>query len=294
MKEKVGLIGAGIMGKLMVDHMVAGGYDVYVSDPDSYSQEYCKKAGATVLENNVELAKTVNRIIVSLANPKISIAVATEIAPFVGKDHIILETSTTTPDMSEKIADIYKDTGAVFCESSILGKPIAVGEWVIPAGGNAEAIKEMEPILLTFAKKVERVGDIGASNKLKLLNNTMYAVINACICEVMAVADNVGVDKTKFYDIVSNSAAATNCGLFKETAYRIAINKFDEPTATNELICKDNYCGVALAKSAGITPLIANTVLMQYENAVSWGYAKEDDSVLYKYFKQVYAPLKEK
>ena len=63
MKEKVGLIGAGIMGKLMVDHMVAGGYDVYVSDPDSYSQEYCKKAGATVLENNVELAKTVNRII---------------------------------------------------------------------------------------------------------------------------------------------------------------------------------------------------------------------------------------
>jgi 3-hydroxyisobutyrate dehydrogenase-like beta-hydroxyacid dehydrogenase len=293
MKEKVGLVGAGIMGKLMVDHMVAAGYDVYVSDPNPVSQEYCKKAGATVVENNVEIAKNVKKIIISLANPKISIAVAKELAPVVGKGHIILETSTTTPDISETIAEIYKDTGAVFCESSILGKPIVCGEWVIPAGGCADAIEEMKPILLTFAKKVERVGDIGASNKLKLLNNTMYAVINACICEVMAVADNVGVDKMKFYEIVSNSSAATNCGLFKETAYRIAIDKYDEPTATNELIRKDNHCGVALAQSVGMTPLIANTVLSQYENAVSCGYAKEDDSVLYKYFKQVYAPRKD-
>ncbi len=289
MSEKIGLIGAGIMGRLMVDHMVEAGYEVYVSDPSAEAQEYCKKAGATVVENATELAKTVNKIIVCLAKPAISIAVAKELAAVVGEGHIILETSTTTPDVSETIAEIFKDTGAVFAESSILGKPVACGEWVMPAGGDAEAIKAMEPFLLTFSKKVERVGDIGASNKLKLLNNTMYAVINAIICEVMAVADAAGVDKLKFYDIVANSAAATNCGLFKETGYRIAIDKFDEPTAMNELICKDNRCGVALANSVGIHPYIASTVLNLYENSVSCGYDVEDDSVLYKYFKQIYA-----
>ena len=290
MKEKVGLIGAGIMGRLMVEHMVDAGYEVYVSDPDPRTQEHCREKGAVIVSNNVELVKTVKKVLVSLSNPKISLMVAGEIAPHVGEGHIIFETSTTTPEYSYQIADIFKDTGAVFVESSILGKPIAVGEWVIPAGGDAEAIKEMTPVLLTFAKKVERVGDIGASNKLKLLNNTMYAVINACICEVMTVADRVGMDKMKFYDIVANSAAATNCGLFRETGYRIAIDKYDDPTATNELIRKDNACGVALAQGVGITPIIANTVLTQYNNAVSCGYAKEDDSVLYKYFQQMYAP----
>lgn len=288
--NKVGLIGAGIMGKLMIDHMVNAGYEVYVSDPNPISQEYARNAGATVVANNVELVNTVKKVIISLASPKISIAVAKEIAPHVGKGHIVFETSTTTPDISETIAGILKDTGATFVESSILGKPVSCGEWVIPAGGDEKAIEEMTPILMTFAKKVERVGDIGASNKLKLLNNTMYAVINAIICEVMAVADNAGVDKMKFYEIVSNSAAATNCGLFKETGYRIAIDKYDEPTATNNLIRKDNTCGVELAKSVGITPVIANTVLTQYENAVNCGYADEDNSILYKYFKQMYAP----
>lgn len=292
--EKIGLIGAGIMGKLMIDHMVGAGYEVYVSDPSPVSQEYAKNAGATVVANNVELVGIVKKVIVSLANPKISIAVANEIAPHVGEGHIIFETSTTTPDISYKIADIFKDTGAVFVESSILGKPVACGEWVIPAGGDAAAIEAMTPVLMTFSKKVERVGDIGASNKLKLLNNTMYAVINAIICEVMAVADNAGVDKMKFYEIVANSSAATNCGLFKETGYRIAIDKYDDPTATNALIKKDNTCGVELAKSVGITPIIANTVLTQYENAVNCGYADEDDSVLYKYFKQMYAPRADK
>ena len=38
MSEKVGLIGAGIMGRLMVEHMVNAGYEVYVSDPDPKTQ----------------------------------------------------------------------------------------------------------------------------------------------------------------------------------------------------------------------------------------------------------------
>ena len=44
--NKVGLIGAGIMGKLMIDHMVNAGYEVYVSDPNPVSQEYARNAGA--------------------------------------------------------------------------------------------------------------------------------------------------------------------------------------------------------------------------------------------------------
>lgn len=290
MKETVGLIGVGIMGKLMVDRMLEHGYKLVVYDPDPAAQEFCRVRNVTVAKDNAALAGKAQKIIVSVANPKISIAIAKELAPVVGPGHIVLETSTVTPDISFAIAEIYQGTGAVFVESSILGKPIACGQWVMPAGGDASAIKAMEPILLSFASRVIRAGDIGASNTIKVLNNTMYSVINACICEVMAIADNAGVDKKAFYDIVANSAAATNCGLFREVGLRIAEGRFDQPDATNELIRKDNTCGVAFAKSVGISPLIAGVVLMQYDNAVECGYAKEDNAIMYRYFKQIYAP----
>lgn len=289
MSEKVGLVGGGIMGRLMVEKMVAQGYEVFVSDPSPAAQEICKKAGAQIVPGNEELASVCEKILVSLPSPKICLAVAKQLAGCVKKGQIIMETSTNTPENSIEISHQYDGTGAIFLEASILGKPVSVGKWVMPVGGDEAAVKEMEPILLTFAQRVERVGAVGSSSTLKLLNNTMYAVINACICEVMAVADNAGVDKKKFYDIVANSNAATNCGLFKETGYRIAIDKYDDPSVTNAVVRKDNACGVELAKSVGITPVIANLVLSIYDNAVSCGYADEDDSVLYKYFRQIYA-----
>ena len=83
----------------------------------------------------------------------------------------------------------------------------------------------------------------------------------------MAIADAMGVDKKTFYDAVTNSGAATVSPLFRDVARRIVDGKFDEPTFTLELLCKDTGLAIQMAKNAGFSPLITGFVQHYNEEA---------------------------
>ena len=80
-------------------------------------------------------------------------------------------------------------------------------------------------------------------------------------------------------------------GLFKETGARIAEDRYGSPTFTVELLCKDAGLGIEMAKSAGVTPLIAGFVQTLNENAKGKGYADKDTSVLADVFEQFYSKI---
>jgi 3-hydroxyisobutyrate dehydrogenase-like beta-hydroxyacid dehydrogenase len=181
--------------------------------------------------------------------------------------------------------------GASYVDAPILGRPSASGNWLLPCGGTEEAIEYASPALLTFAKKVVRVGEIGAGNALKLLNQLMFSVINGVSAEVMALTEVVGIDKKAFYDVVANSGAATVSGLFKETARRIVSEEYDNPTFTVELLCKDAALGIQMTKDAGVTPLIAGFVQIINENAKGKGLAKQDTSAITKVFSEHFSKI---
>lgn len=288
MSKKVGLIGVGIMGKLMIEKLQANGYTVIASDPSVGAQEFCKEKGVEVASSNADLASKVNRIVCCLPNPAISIAVAKELVGHVTSDHIVMEVSTVMPSVSVEIGEIYKASEATFVEGAILGRPAAVGNWTIIAGGDEEAIKVMEPIHLSYASRVVRAGDVGSANGIKVLNNTMFCIFNAAIAEVFVIAENAGVDQKAFYEIVANSQAATNCGVFREIGRRIVEDRYEQPDATMFLAKKDNGCGVSVAHDNGISPLIATTSLMAFENAVSTGLGDLDSAAIYQYLRSIY------
>ena len=160
----------------------------------------------------------------------------------------------------------------------------------MPAGGEPECIAYAGPVFACFARQAVHVGDHGAGNVFKLLNQLMFSVINGISAEAMALAGALGVDKKVFFDVVSKSGAATVSGLFCETAGRIAEDRYEDPTFTIELLCKDAGLGIQMAKDAGITPLIASYVQEINEDARdNKGLAKKDTSALAQVFEQQYA-----
>jgi 3-hydroxyisobutyrate dehydrogenase-like beta-hydroxyacid dehydrogenase len=197
-----------------------------------------------------------------------------------------VDTSTVSPQTSQKGAEMIAVKGASYVDAPILGRPSAAGNWLLPSGGSEKAIEFATPALLTFAKKVVRVGDTGSGNALKLLNQLMFSVINCVSAEVMALTEVVGIDKKAFYETVAGSDAATVSGLFKETARRVVSEEYDNPTFTVELLCKDAGLGIQMAKDAGVTPLIAGFVQMINENAKGKGLAKQDTSAIAKVFEE--------
>jgi 3-hydroxyisobutyrate dehydrogenase-like beta-hydroxyacid dehydrogenase len=163
--------------------------------------------------------------------------------------------------------------------------------WLLPVGGSAAHIDRARPYLETFAKSVVRVGESGAGNAFKLLNQLMFSVINGISAEVMALTDVLGIDRQTFYSVISESGAATVSGLFKETATRMVNDRYESPNFTIELMCKDAGLGLQMAKNAGVSPLISGFVQSLNENAKGRGLAKQDTSSLTKLFREYYSEI---
>lgn len=287
--ETVGLAGVGTMGKCMLDRLMAAGFKVAAYDVFPAASAYAEGKGAAVVASPAELAREAKLIIMSLpAQPQVFDVISGEkgLMDALTEEHVVVDTSTVSPQTSQKGAQMVAAKGAGYVDAPILGRPSAVGNWLLPSGGSEGAIEYATPALLTFAKKVVRVGDTGSGNAVKLLNQLMFSVINCVSTEVMALTGLVGIDKKVFYDVVANSDAATVSGLFRETGRRIVSGEYDNPTFTVELLCKDAGLGIEMSKDAGVTPLIAGYVQMLNENAKGKGLAKQDTSAITKIFEE--------
>lgn len=290
--KAVGVLGVGRMGKNMVDLLLANGFEVHAFDPFPPALEYAKNAGAVTHSSPAELAKSVKLIIMSLPKPQHVFSVIKDengMLDVLTPEHILVDTSTVSPQTTRDAAALVAPKGTKYVDSPVLGRPSAAGKWFLPSGGDAEAIELATPALLCFAKNVKRVGDNGAGNALKLLNQLMFSAINAISTEVMALTEKVGIDKKTFFEVVSASGAATVSGLFCEVAKTIVEDTFDQPAFTVELLCKDAGLGIQMAKDAGINPLVAGFVQMLNENARDQGLANLDTSAMTKLFDKMYS-----
>lgn len=292
--EQIGLVGCGRMGCCMLERVLAVGYQVTVYDKFPAAAQRAAAMGAKVADTPAQLARQATVILMSLPGP-----VQLEEVLFgedglkggVGSDHVIVDTSTVDPQTTRRNAQGIMETGAAYLDCPILGRPSATGKWMLPTGGNEQALEHVKPVLLTFAANAIPVGGPGAGNALKLLNQMMFSCINAISSEVMAICDHVGIDKDVFYDTVASSSAATVSGLFREVGKCIVNEAYDAPAFTVDLLIKDTKLALQMAKEANAPSLLAGTAQMYNELASANGLGAQDTSALFKLFDRHYQQL---
>ncbi len=290
MEEKVvGLIGVGKMGKLMMGRLQKNGYTVVACDALPAAKEYIKEQGAVPAETGADVARQARIILMSLPKPAHVLSMVQNMLDELTEDHVLVDTSTVDPLTSQKNAElVFSAKKAGYVDAPILGRPMAIGSWMMPVGGQSQFIDKAEPVLLNFVTKLARVGGPGCGNAIKILNNTMFSTINGISAEIMEIAYKCGVDINVFYETIAGSSAGTVSGLFRENGRRICDDRYDDPDFTIELMCKDAGLGLHMAKASGIHPVITSTVLALNENARDNGFAHMDTSAMYLYFKKLY------
>jgi len=290
--ETIGLIGCGRMGICMLEVMLKGGFKVVAYDAFEQAKERAAAMGASLAASPKDLAQKVDIVIMSLPGPVQieQVLFADEgIVHGLGKGKVVVDTSTVDPKTTRDNAErLEQATGSAYLDCPILGRPSATGKWMLPTGGSKDALEYAKPALLTFAANAISVGDHGAGNALKLLNQMMFTCINAISSEVMAVAAHVGVDPKVFYDTVASSSAATVSGLFREVGKSILNNDFDHPAFTVDLLIKDTKLALQMAKDSDAPSVIAGFAHMYTELAHANGHGNEDTSAVYKVFAKQY------
>ena len=195
---------------------------------------------------------------------------------------IIVDLSTVDPGTTRRMAALAGDKGIGYLDAPVLGRPASVGMWALPVGGRAEDLERCRPILAAVAARIMHIGESGAGNKIKLLNQLMFAAINAMTAEMMAVAERAGVPPTLLYETITFSQAGTVSNLFIELGKTLISGIYDEPTFSVDLLCKDVRLAIDMAKDHDAPPLLAGLIQFLNETARAQGFGPQDTAVMWK------------
>ena len=289
--ENIGIIGTGVMGLTVAEKIIAAGHNLTVYDVFADAARRAGDLGANVAQTPKEVAQKSDIILLFLPGPvqvADCVTSADGLLTAMQAGTSIVDMSTSDPDVSAQMAILAEKKGVYFLDAPVLGRPATVGQWALPVGGNQEAIERCKPVFKIFAAHIFHAGPAGAGHKIKLLNQLMFGAINAMTAEMMAIAERIGIEPGRLYEIITASQAGTVSNLFKELGQRVADENYEDPTFTVDLLVKDIKLAVQMAKENNAPPLLARTI--EYINEVSQvqGMGNKDTSIMWTSYRGIW------
>ena len=200
---KIGFIGLGNMGAPMAANLAKAGHTVTGFDMADVTVE-----GVTMAASGADAAKGQDVVITMLPNGKILCAVADEIIPAMAPGTGFIDCSTVDVDSARAVADQAAAAGLLPVDAPVSGGVggAAGGTLTFMAGGSAEAFAKAEPLFDIMGQKAVHCGDAGAGQAAKICNNMILGATMIVTCEAFALADKLGLDRQKMFDVVSTSS----------------------------------------------------------------------------------------
>ncbi len=200
---KIGFIGLGNMGGPMAANLAKAGHEVAGFDMADVAIQ-----GVTLVASGAEAAKGADVVITMLPNGAILRAVANEIIPEMTKGAGFVDCSTVDVESARAVADQAAEAGLLPVDAPVSGGVggAAGGTLTFMAGGSAKAFAKADPLFDIMGQKAVHCGGAGAGQAAKICNNMILGVTMIATCEAFALADKLGLDRQKMFDVVSTSS----------------------------------------------------------------------------------------
>ena len=209
----VGVIGLGKMGRPIARHLIAASYDVCGFDPDPDAASAAAASGVTIGTTCADIAKASDLILISVGfeeQVEQSVFAADGVLAGAGKTAILAIASTVSPSYMIALARRAKQRGLEVVDIPLVRGERAAeeGSLVVLAGGPEDVLARCRPVLETFSDALFRLGDVGAGQVAKAVNNML---LWTCLCanvEGMDFAEAFGVDREVLREALQQSSGA--------------------------------------------------------------------------------------
>ena len=286
---KVAVIGLGAMGGRAAARLVAAGYPTAGFDPAESAAHAAENAGVQAAQDVAGALAGADVAILSLPLPAHVAGFAAEHAAAMAAGTTVVDVSTIDPVTAREAAETLGRHGVGYLDAPVLGRPEKCGAWTLAAGGPAETVERVRPMLEgVIARAVVHAGDVGAGSTVKLLNNLMFGAINAATAEVLTVCRAAGVDPDRFVEILAESNSAAMSNLFRELAPKLLADDFT-PTFALRLLHKDNRLAVAMGEQLGCPTFLGSAVHQVNGLGLASGYGAQDTGAVIKVYQRLCA-----
>jgi len=283
---KIGFIGLGNMGAPMARNLAAAGHEVTGFDVAGVTVDGVAKAGSAA-----EVATGRDVVITMLPNGEILRSVADEIIPAMQAGATFLDCSTVDVDSARAVAEQAEAAGLKAVDAPVSGGigGAQAGTLTFMAGGSDEGFATVKPLFDIMGQKAVHCGEAGAGQAAKICNNMILGISMIGVCEAFGLAEKLGLDPQKMFDVVSTSSGScwsinTYCPVPGVGPKSPADNDY-KPGFAAGLMLKDLGLAQAAADTAGApTPMGAHALAL-YEKMVGEGKAGADFSAMLPWLK---------
>ena len=207
--QTIAFIGVGNMGGGMAANQAKAGRTVLAFDLSTDAVARAVAAGCKAAGSAAEAVAAADVVITMLpAGAHVRTAYAETILPNAKPGALLIDCSTIDVDSARAVAADAKAAGFRAVDAPVSGGTAAAdaGTLAFMVGCADADFEAAEAVLKPMAKAVIRAGDAGAGQAAKICNNMILGISMLGVCEALALAETLGLDHQRFFDIASQSS----------------------------------------------------------------------------------------
>ncbi len=278
MSERIGFIGMGIMGSRMARNLLKAGHPVTVYNRSRDKAAPLAQDGATVADTPAKAADGADVVILMLTGPEACDAAVQGDNGILRAAHppaTVVNMSTVPKDYSEGLNETITGAGIGFLEAPVSGskKPAEDAQLVILAGGPAETVQTLEPVLLKMGKKVVHCGPVGQGAAMKLTINLLLGTMMEGLCEAVNFGTRSGLAPELILSTVL--AGPLGCGFFGLKEGPLKTDDYP-PQFPLQHMLKDLRFAMDAARQNGAAVPAGSAVTETFETGLEMGFGELD------------------
>jgi 3-hydroxyisobutyrate dehydrogenase-like beta-hydroxyacid dehydrogenase len=236
---RLGFIGTGRMGHPMARKLVEAGYEVRALARSQEKRVTLAAGGAHPVTGIAEAGAGADAVLVCVFTDEQvqEVCLSSGLLDAMPSGAVLVIHTTGSPRTAENIAARATPFGIAVVDAPVSGGPhdIAAGHLTLFAGGTQEAIEQVRPALASYADPILHVGPLGAGQRVKLINNALFAAQLGLLTSAVDLATHLGVAEPVLLSALPHGSAASRA--LTAVASRGSVSAFAE--TVSDFLTKD-------------------------------------------------------
>ena len=207
--SRIAFIGLGHMGGGMAANQAKAGHEVIAFDLSEAALDKAKGQGCKIAPTAADAVNDAEVVITMLpAGQHVRSVYMDAVIPNAPNSALLIDCSTIDVESARAVAAAARDGGFRFADAPVSGGIMAAdaGTLTFMVGCDEADYSAVETALKPMAKATVHAGAAGAGQAAKICNNMVLGVTMLGVCEAFALAEKLGLDPQKFFEIASQSS----------------------------------------------------------------------------------------
>jgi 3-hydroxyisobutyrate dehydrogenase len=285
---KLAFLGLGVMGYPMAGHLQKAGYEVTVYNrTNTKAEKWVQEFGGAHAASPAGAVRDAEIVFACVgADKDVEDVCLGPNGAFgaMAKGSLFIDHTTASPSLARRLFDESAKLGVGFMDAPVSGGQAGAenGQLTIMVGGEASDFARAEPVMNVYAKQIGLIGEAGAGQLTKAVNQICIAGVVQGLSEALHFAMSAGLDGEKVLDVISKGAAQS--WQMDNRAKTMLKGEFDFGFAV-DWMRKDLAIVLEEARAMGIS--LPQTALVDqfYADVQAMGGSRQDTSSLIRRFR---------